>query len=308
MRKGVVIKSTGSWYTVEAESGDIFNCRIKGKFRIKGIKATNPVAVGDIVEFQEGENDSSVITKIFERSNYIIRRSTNLSKQFHVIASNVDQAMLIVTVNFPVTSTVFIDRFLVSAEAYSIPVFIVFNKTDLYNEADQEKLNDLISIYEGIGYNCIKVSAKEDVNTDTVENILNNKVTVLAGHSGVGKSTLINKIEPGLDLKTSEISDMHQTGKHTTTFAEMFKLSQGGCIIDTPGIRGYGLFDMAKEELSHFFPEIFEESDNCKFNNCTHVHEPGCAVIEAVKEGRVSLSRYESYLSLMLEDADEKYR
>ncbi len=308
MRKGVVIKSTGSWYAVEAESGDIFNCRIKGKFRIKGIKATNPVAVGDIVEFEEREGDDSVITKIFERKNYIIRRSTNLSKQFHIIAANVDQAMLIVTINYPVTSTVFIDRFLLSAEAYSIPVFIVFNKTDLYKEADKDKLNKLISVYEEIGYECIKVSAKEDLNTNLVEEILKHKVTVLAGHSGVGKSTLINKIEPGLDLKTSEISDSHQTGKHTTTFAEMYRLGNGGCIIDTPGIRGYGLFDMAKEELSHFFPEIFRESEHCKFYNCTHVHEPGCAVVAAVKEGRISLSRYESYLSLMLEDEDEKYR
>lgn len=308
MRKGVVIKSTGSWYTVEAESGEIFNCRIKGKFRIKGIKATNPVAVGDIVEFLEGVDDGSVITKIYERKNYIIRRSTNLSKQFHIIAANVDQAMLIVTVNFPVTSTVFIDRFLVSAEAYSIPVYIVFNKMDLYKDEDIQKLDEFVRVYEDIGYKCIKTSAKDDINTDEVKNILKEKVTVLSGHSGVGKSTLINKIEPDLDLKTSEISDAHQTGKHTTTFAEMFKLSQGGSIVDTPGIRGYGLFDMDKEELSHFFPEIFKESENCKFYNCSHVHEPGCAIIEAVKEGRISLSRYESYIGLMLEDTDEKYR
>lgn len=308
MRKGVVIKSTGSWYTVEAESGDLINCRIKGKFRIKGIKATNPVAVGDVVEFEEKGGDDSVITKIYERKNYIIRKSTNLSKQFHIIAANVDQALLIVTVNYPVTSTVFIDRFLISAEAYSIPVYIVFNKTDLYDDADMDKLNELMQIYENIGYKCIPVSAKDNVNTNVVKEILKDKVTVLSGHSGVGKSTLINKIEPGLELKTSEISELHQTGKHTTTFAEMFRLNEGGSIVDTPGIRGYGLFDMAKEELSHFFPEIFKESEHCKFYNCTHVHEPGCAVVEAVKEGKISLSRYESYISLMLEDEDEKYR
>ncbi len=308
MKKGVVIKSTGSWYTVEAESGKIFNCRIKGKFRIKGIKATNPVAVGDIVEFEEAKDEGSVIANIFERKNYIVRRSTNLSKQFHILASNIDQAMLIVTVNFPVTSTIFIDRFLVSAEAYSIPVNIIFNKVDIFNKEDVDKLEELITIYKNIGYNCIKVSAKEGINIDKVKNILKNKVTVLSGHSGVGKSTLINKIEPALNLKTSEISDAHQTGKHTTTFAEMFKLSDGGSIVDTPGIRGYGLFEMEKEELSHFFPEIFKGSENCKFYNCTHVHEPGCAVVEGVKNGEISISRYESYLSLMLEDADEKYR
>lgn len=308
MKKGVVIKSTGSWYSVRTEEEEVYDCRMKGKFRLQGIKSTNPVAVGDNVSFTVGKDGDNAITEIAERKNYIIRKSINLSKQSHIIASNVDQAMLIVTISFPVTTTVFIDRFLVSARAYDIPVTIVFNKIDLYKDKDKERLNELINIYESIGYNCICVSATEDVNIDKISELLKDKVTVLSGHSGVGKSTLINKVDSSLHLKTSEISDAHKQGKHTTTFAEMFFLKEGGSIIDTPGIRGYGLINMDKDELYHFFPELFSESKNCKFNNCTHVHEPGCAIIKAIEEGKISLSRYESYLSLMNDNEDGKYR
>ena len=308
MEKGVVTKSTGSWYSVRTESEEVFECRIKGKFRLKGIKSTNPVSVGDYVSFEVGKDGDNVITEIADRKNYIIRKSINLSKQTHIIAANVDQAMLIATINYPVTTTVFIDRFLVSARAYGIPVTIVFNKVDLYSEKDNEQMEKLVGIYESIGYDCIKVSATENFNVDKISDLLKDKVTVLSGHSGVGKSTLINKVDSNLHLKTSEISDSHKQGKHTTTFAEMFYLEEGGSIIDTPGIRGYGLINMEKEELYHFFPELFEESQNCKFNNCSHVHEPGCAVVKAVEDGRISLSRYESYLSLMCDDENEKYR
>lgn len=308
MKKGVVTKSTGSWYSVKTETGEVYECRMKGKFRIKGIKSTNPVAVGDYVSFELGKDDANVITGIENRKNFLVRKSINLSKQSHILAANVDQALLIVTINYPTTSTVFIDRFLVSTKAYDIPVTIVFNKFDTYSDAEKEKLAELIEIYDSIGYKCIITSATEGINIKKVASVLKDKVTVLSGHSGVGKTTLINHIDPTLDLRTGEISEMHKQGKHTTTFAEMFFLRDGGSIIDTPGIRGYGLINMEKEELYHFFPEIFEESHNCKFHNCTHVHEPKCAVIEAVEDGRISESRYESYLSLMTEDENDKYR
>lgn len=308
MEKGLVIKSTGSWYSVRLDTGETYECRIQGKFRIKGIKSTNPVAVGDRVEVKIGKDDDHVIVKIEERRNYLVRKSINLSKQTHILASNLDRALLIATINYPQTTTVFIDRFLVSARAYGIPVTIVFNKFDAYSDKDKEQLAYLLDIYESIGYQCIITSAKESKNIKKVSDILKDKITVLIGHSGVGKSTLINKIDPSLDLKTAAISDIHKQGKHTTTFAEMFDLKDGGSIIDTPGIRGYGLINMEKEELYHFFPEIFNESHNCKFHNCTHVHEPKCAVKEAVEEGRISSSRYESYLSMMKEDENEKYR
>jgi ribosome biogenesis GTPase len=290
------------------DTGQTYECRIQGKFRIKGIKSTNPVAVGDRVGVKIGKDDAHVIVAIEERKNYLVRKSINLSKQTHILASNIDRALLIATINYPQTTTVFIDRFLVSARAYGIPVTIVFNKFDAYTDKDKEQLAYLLDIYESIGYNCIITSAKESKNIKKVSDILKDQVTVLIGHSGVGKSTLINKIDPSLDLKTGAISDIHKQGKHTTTFAEMFDLEGGGSIIDTPGIRGYGLINMEKEELYHFFPEIFKESHNCKFHNCTHVHEPKCAVKEAVEEGRISSSRYESYLSMMNEDENEKYR
>lgn len=306
MEKGIVIKSTGSWYTVRLESGGIADCRIRGKFRMEGIRTTNPVAVGDIVDI-EAASDGHVITKINTRRNYIIRKSTNLSKESHIIASNIDLALLVATVNHPVTSTVFIDRFLATAEAYNIPAVLVFNKKDLYDAEDLMLLGGLKAIYEKIGYSCFEVSAVTGENIDKIRSLLTDKVTVLSGMSGVGKSSLINCVEPGLKLKTETISGAHDSGKHTTTFAEMFPLSGGGYIIDTPGLRSFGMIDMKKEELSHFFPEIFSESENCRFYNCTHTHEPGCAVIEAVQNDKISESRYVSYLSMM-EESGEKYR
>lgn len=300
-----MIKSTGSWYMVRLEDGRLAECRIRGKFRLEGIRTTNPVAVGDIVEVEEGQ-DGDVITRIEPRKNYIIRKSTNLSKESHILASNVDQALLIVTITHPVTSTVFIDRFLASAEAYNIPVVLVFNKLDLYDEEDRVMWGGLSAIYEKIGYPCYGVSTISGENIRQVKELLKNKVSVLSGLSGVGKSSLINRIEPGLALKTAGISDAHDSGKHTTTFAEMFPLSEGGYIIDTPGIRSFGTIDMKKEEISHYFPEIFAKAKECRFYNCTHTHEPGCAVLEAVEKDEISESRYVSYLSMMEESG--KYR
>lgn len=305
MEKAIVVKSTGSWYIVRLEDGRSVECRIRGKFRMEGIRTTNPVAVGDIVQVEENQ-DGYVITAIDKRKNYIIRKSTNLSKESHILASNVDQALLIVTVGHPVTSTVFIDRFLASAEAYNIPVVLLFNKSDLYDEEDRALYGGLSAIYEKIGYPCYEVSALTGKNIPLVRQLLKDKVTVLSGLSGVGKSSLINRLEPGLELKTAVISDAHDSGKHTTTFAEMFCLSGGGYLIDTPGIRSFGTVDMKKEEISHFFPEIFAKASECRFYNCTHTHEPGCAVIEAVGQDEISESRYASYLSMLEESG--KYR
>ena len=306
MEKGIVIKSTGSWYLVKRTNGEIIEARIRGKLRTKGLRTTNPVAVGDIVSLEKNE-DNIVITEIGERRNYIIRKSTNLSKEAHIIASNVDQTLLIATINHPVTSAVFIDRILATTAAYNIPAILVFNKSDLYDNTDREKATELITIYSEIGYRCLQVSAVTGQNITELRELLKDKVTVLSGMSGVGKSTLINCIEPQLQLKTASISDSHDTGKHTTTFAEMFPLNEGGYIVDTPGVRSFGIIDMEKEEISHFFPEIFRVSEHCRFYNCTHIHEPGCAVIEAVQNGRISESRYWSYLSMM-EESKEKYR
>lgn len=305
MAKGIVVKSTGSWYTVRLENGELAECRIRGRFRIEGIRTTNPVAVGDVVTV-EASNEGYVITGIDQRKNYIIRKSTNLSKESHIIASNVDQALLIVTVNHPVTSTVFIDRFLAGTEAYNIPAILVFNKVDLYDEDDRAMMGGLMLIYKQIGYTCYGVSAVTGENVDKIRDLLKDKITVLSGLSGVGKSSLINRIEPTLDLKTASISNAHDSGKHTTTFAEMFPLSGGGYIVDTPGIRSFGTIDMKKEEISHFFPEIFAKAAECRFYNCTHTHEPGCAVLEAVENDEISESRYASYLSMMEESG--KYR
>ena len=306
MEKGIVIKSTGSWYLVKRTNGEIIEARIRGKLRTKGLRTTNPVAVGDIVSLEKNE-DNFVITEIGERRNYIIRKSTNLSKEAHIIASNVDQTLLIATINHPVTSAVFIDRILATTEAYNIPAILVFNKSDLYDNTDREKATELITIYSEIGYRCLQVSAVTGQNITELRELLKDKVTVLSGMSGVGKSTLINCIAPQLQLKPASISDSHDTGKHTTTFAEMFPLNEGGYIVDTPGVRSFGIIDMEKEEISHFFPEIFRVSEHCRFYNCTHIHEPGCAVIEAVQNGRISESRYWSYLSMM-EESKEKYR
>lgn len=313
MNKGLVIKSTGSWYTVENEKGETFECKIKGKFRIKGIKSTNPVAVGDHVEFtvnpvSDAENAEKIgmITSITERKNYIIRRSINLSKQSHIIASNIDQAVLVVTLNYPVTTPTFIDRYLASAEAYRIPVLLVFNKIDRYNSKQTKELKNLQNIYQNIGYKCLTTSATTFHGLDSLKMALKNKTNVISGHSGVGKSTLINILQPGLNLKTKEISDAHKTGKHTTTFSELYKLHFGGYIIDTPGIKAFGMLEMEAWEISHYFVEIFRISENCQYNNCSHTHEPGCAVKVAVENGEIAKSRFISYLGLL--ETDDKYR
>ncbi len=313
MLKGLVIKSTGSWYTVKTNKGNIFQCKIKGNFRIKGIKSTNPVAVGDHVVFktQDGEADTpstqtGIITKIDARKNYIIRKASNLSKQSHIIASNIDQAFLVITINFPVTTTTFIDRFLASAEAYRIPVVLVFNKIDRYKPHHVGTMNSLIRLYQNIGYKCLKSSMAIGEGLDELKKLMQGKTSVFNGHSGVGKSTIINKLQPGLKLKTKEISDYHKTGKHTTTYSEMFSLDFGGHIIDTPGIKGFGMLEMDAWEISHYFPEIFKISTNCQYNNCSHTHEPGCAVKNAVSEGVIAESRFISYLGLL--EIDEKHR
>jgi len=298
---------------VEDENGKTFECKIKGKFRIKGIKSTNPVAVGDRVEFtiqtasaNENEEKIGLITAILERKNYIIRRSINLSKQSHIIAANIDQAVLVVTLSFPVTTTTFIDRYLASAEAYRIPVLIVFNKTDRYDTEQNNTLKELVALYENIGYKCLTTSAKTLQGLNKLEEALKNKTNVVNGHSGVGKSTLINILQPGLNLKTMEISDSHKTGKHTTTFSELYKLNFGGYIIDTPGIKAFGMLEMEPWEISHYFVEIFKVSENCQYNNCSHTHEPGCAVKTAVENGEIAKSRFISYLGLL--ETDDKYR
>lgn len=306
METGIVMKSTGSWYLVRLENGEVVECRMKGKLRTRGIRTTNPVAVGDEVDV-ERKPDGAVIGGIHERRNYIIRRATNLSREAHVIAANVDVAMLVVTVNHPVTSPVFVDRFLASAEAYRIPVVLVFNKMDLYGEEDREMVEAWTAVYEGVGYECLHVSAATGEGVEQVRERMRGRVTVLAGLSGVGKSSLVNRVEPGLQLKVAEISEAHDTGRHTTTFAEMFPLSGGGYIVDTPGIRAFGLVGMERGEISHYFPEIFRHAADCRYGNCTHTREPGCAVVEAVERGDISESRYFSYVSL-LEEGDDKYR
>jgi len=307
---GVVYKSTGSWYTVKTDLGATYLCRIKGKFRLKNIKSTNPIAVGDIVDFElETENDevTGVIDTIHDRTNYIVRKSVNLSKQTHIIASNIDQVFLLITIENPTTSTSFIDRFLVTAEAYSIKTILLFNKIDTYNQETLDEVKYLAHIYRKIGYECIGISATTGKNVDKVKAIMEGKVSMFAGHSGVGKSTLVNAIEPELDLKTKSISTQHMQGQHTTTFAEMFDLSFGAKIIDTPGIKGFGIVDMDKEEVSDYFPEFFELKQDCKFNNCLHVEEPQCAVKDALDKDEIAYSRYRSYISI-LEGEDEQYR
>lgn len=306
--KGLVIKNTGSWYSVKTDIGKVVECKIKGNFRLKGIRSTNPVAVGDNVEIALNSEGTAFITHIEERRNYIIRKSQNLSKQSHILAANVDQAFLIVTVNYPQTSTTFIDRFLASAEAYSVPVVLVFNKCDILSDDERHYQQSMIHLYETIGYECREVSATTGEGVDGLHALLKGKITLLSGNSGVGKSTLINKILPEANLRTAEISDAHNTGMHTTTFSEMLELPEGGYIIDTPGIKGFGTFNMEPEELTSYFPEIFHFSKGCKFSNCTHTHEPGCAVLKAIDDHFIAQSRYQSYLN-MLEDKDEnKYR
>ena len=306
--KGFVIKNTGSWYSVKTDDGKVVECKIKGNFRLKGIRSTNPVAVGDHVEIALNQEGTAFITHIDERRNYIIRKSQNLSKQSHIIAANVDQAFLIVTVNYPQTSTTFIDRFLASAEAYSVPVVLVFNKRDILSDDERHYQQSMVHLYETIGYECREISAATGEGIEGLHKLLKGKITLLSGNSGVGKSTLINQILPEANLRTAEISDAHNTGMHTTTFSEMLELPEGGYIIDTPGIKGFGTFNMEPEELTSYFPEIFHFSKGCKFSNCTHTHEPGCAVLKAIDDHYIAQSRYQSYLN-MLEDKDEnKYR
>ena len=309
MKKGLVLKSTGSFYSVkDLETNKIVTCIVRGKLRIQGIKSTNPVAVGDMVDYETPDNtETSIIKDVLERKNYIIRKSTNLSKQTQILAANIDQAILLVTIAYPETYPLFIDRFLITAEAYSIPAKLIFNKIDLYNKEQTDFMNYLIDVYQKAGYECFTTSVIQKHNIENVKSLLKDKITLISGNSGVGKSSLINLVDPGLNLKTSEISDYHKSGKHTTTFAEMFELAIGGYIIDTPGIRGFGLHDFQKNELFHYFPEIFNASKSCKFYNCTHVHEPGCAVKKEVEEGNISQIRYENYLSILFDD-ESKHR
>ena len=317
--KGLVIKNTGSWYTVRTDDGQLFDCKVKGNFRIKGIRSTNPVAVGDRVTvvpqqpIANSQQQTAFITEIEDRRNYIIRKSINLSKQSHILAANVDQAFLIVTVARPETSTTFVDRFLASAEAYRVPVVLVFNKTDSLSEDEQRYQQMMVQLYETIGYECRQVSAERGDGVEELRPLLEGKITLLSGNSGVGKSTLINRLVPGANLRTAEISEAHLSGQHTTTFSEMIPLnadisSLASYLIDTPGIKGFGTFDMEPEEITSYFKEIFEFSKQCRFSDCTHTHEPGCAVLKAVEDHYIAQSRYQSYLS-MLDDKDEnKYR
>jgi ribosome biogenesis GTPase len=308
--KGVVYKSTGSWYTVKSKDGDFYECRIKGKFRIQGIKSTNPVAVGDVVTFdieKIGDETIGIITKIAERKNYIIRKSVNLSKQTHIIAANLDQVFVMITLNNPPTSTSFIDRFLVTSEAYHIPAILLFNKVDSYNEEELGEIKYLAALYRNIGYTCIGISAATGKNIDQVKALMIGKISMFSGHSGVGKSTLVNTIQPKLFLKTTEISEQHLQGQHTTTFAEMFDLEIGAQIIDTPGIKGFGIVDMEKEEIGNYFPEFFKLKQYCKFNNCLHLEEPYCAIKEALDKDEIAWSRYRSYVQ-MVTGEEENYR
>ena len=307
---GIVYKSTGSWYIVKTEKGTSYPCRIKGKFRLEGIKSTNPIAVGDVVDFElETKNNetSGVIHHIHDRENYIVRKSVNLSKRTHIIASNIDQVFLLVTLNNPPTFTTFIDRFLVTAEAYGVKTILLFNKVDTYDEEALLEIKYLAHIYREIGYECIGISAKNGKNIERVKEKMIGKTSMFAGHSGVGKSTLVNAIAPQLDLKTKEISEQHMQGQHTTTFAEMYDLAFDARIIDTPGIKGFGIVDMEKEEVGDFFPEFFERKQDCKFNNCLHLDEPKCAVKEALDNDEIAFSRYKSYVQI-IEGEDENYR
>ena len=306
--KGLVIKNTGSWYTVKTDDGRTVESKVKGNFRLKGIRSTNPVAVGDRVEIAVNQEGTAFITSIDERRNYIVRKSQNLSKQSHILAANVDQAVLVATVNYPQTSTIFIDRFLASAEAYRVPVVLVFNKTDRLSPDERHYQQAVCQLYDTIGYACHEISAATGQGVDRLLPLLKDKITLLSGNSGVGKSTLINQILPHANLKTAEISDAHNTGMHTTTFSEMLALPEGGYLIDTPGIKGFGTFDIEPEELTSYFRDIFHFARDCKFSNCTHTHEPGCAVRQALADHYIAESRYQSYLSMRNDKDENKYR
>ena len=303
--KGTVIKTTGSWYLVKSEQGDLLECRLKGKFRIKGIKSTNPIVVGDCVVLEKSDN-SYMIIKLMDRKNFIVRRSVNLSKQTHIIASNIDQAILMVTLLNPITTTTFIDRFLVSANASGVEVILLFNKTDLYNNENKDNHKELIKVYKKIGYKTISLSVlKDDLNK--VKDLMKGKLNLISGHSGVGKSTLINKLQPNLHINTKEVSESYNQGQHTTTFSELHELDFGASIIDTPGIKGFGLVEIDKNEISNLFPEFFALKSKCKFHNCIHLNEPNCKVKDAIMKNEIAESRYLSYLG-MVEDEEENYR
>lgn len=306
--QGTVVKSSGSVYGVRAIDGTVVDCRVKGNFRLKGIRSTNPVAVGDNVVFDMREDGTAYIVDILERKNYIVRKASNLSKQSHILAANLDLCFLVVTISHPTTATTFIDRFLASAEAYRVPVVIIFNKTDLYNDAENGELEYLTALYESIGYRCLHTSAAESKGIEALKEMMQGKVSLFAGNSGVGKSSLVNALSPEIAAKVGEISRTHDTGMHTTTYTEMFEFMPNSYIVDTPGVKGFGTYDMEIEEISHYFVEFFELSKDCRYSNCTHTHEPGCAVLEALEKGKIAPSRYQSYLS-MLEDKEEgKYR
>lgn len=309
MNKGLVLRNTGSWYVVKDSDGNLTNCKVKGNFRLRGIRTTNPVAVGDIVTFKTNDDGVAFITEIEPRRNYIIRRASNLSKESHILASNIDLAFLVITLKNPLTNTTFIDRFLATAEAYSVPTVLLINKTDLLDDEEMEYLQGLKFLYENIGYQVLALSATgdDDAVIDEIRAMAKGKITLISGNSGVGKSTLINRLIPGLSLKTGDVSASHHTGMHTTTFSEMFELEGGGYVIDTPGVKGFGTVDFG-DDVAHYFKEIFEMSKGCKYNNCTHTHEPGCAVREAVENHYISESRYASYLSILEDKSQGKYR
>lgn len=306
---GLIIRNTGSWYTVRTDGGQLFECKVKGNFRLKGIRSTNPVAVGDRVTLTlQPDGVTALINGVEDRTNYVIRKASNLSKQSHIIAANIDLAVLVVTVAHPETSTTFIDRFLASTEAYRVPVSIVFNKVDLLKDEEKLYMQHLSYLYDCLGYRCLALSAKTGQGVEAIKEMLQGKVTLFSGNSGVGKSTLLNLLVPDANAKTAEISAAHDAGQHTTTFSQLFDLPSGGSIIDTPGIKGFGTFDMERTEVGHYFREIFQIGRDCRYGDCTHTHEPGCAVLQALEEHRIAQSRYQSYLS-MLEDKDEqKYR
>ena len=306
--QGTVIRSSGSIYGVRAMDGRLIVCRVKGNFRLKGIRSTNPVAVGDIVKFDVRPDGTAYIVEILERRNYIVRKASNLSKQSHILAANLDVCFLVVTISHPATATTFIDRFLAAAEAYRVPVVLVFNKCDLYEQSENEELEYLTALYESIGYKCLHTSATGQRGIDGLKEMMRGKVSLLAGNSGVGKSSLVNAIAPEIAAKVGEISKTHDTGMHTTTYTEMFEFMPESYIVDTPGVKGFGTYDMEIEEIADYFIEIFECSKGCRFGNCTHLHEPGCAVIEAVERGDIALSRYSSYLSMIEEKKEGKYR